>query len=364
MKNLTGGKPDALACELLGGEIRFYATFLFIFAVISTIINLFIIVIIYRNPELRTPTLFLFAVHAVIDLFAACIVTPIKVSISWRHNWTWFNTFAFMYVVVVIFSFSNIMVICVDRFFHVYHLHKYKITITHLCGSLFLCWLPPTALVSFVGEDFTLCHFIFCILAMIFVNHATLLRLRRYESEAVFALRGEELVRQRNAVHTTLMLAIVFTALNIFPMVSIVLGYLGTFYPNLCAISYFSLLLNTIACPVLFCLRVPCLKRHIPRLFCRKNAGSDRNSIVTSTVGSGMTTQDLPIATIAKKDDAYIEETNVDKRQNDEITSNKTNNTPERIENGEKVPEDIVDHKVQSSNISPPEKEHSYLTYI
>ena len=359
-------------CELTGSRIYFYVAILILLAVISTLENLVVIIVICKHKALRTPSLLLLGILSTIDFLTGCVVTPIKAIITLEHDWPLFKMFGVMFIVVVVFSFSTIMLISFDRFFHVYYLEKYNLKMGKLSGALFLTWIPPLMLIFLVGVDFALVHFVFCILAMIGAYHATIVTLRKYTSNAISALRLDVMEKHRQAVHTTLIIVIVFTLMNILPIVSIVLGLMGTFYPTLCAVTYFALLANAAVNPVIYCLRIPCMRQYISNLFRIRNDTGRENTEeirdISLTEGYVEEVGDTPLAVIVKIEGntkATGDRSSV--VTPGECLTERNVKEPDESSAAENTTENAAENAADNGNISltiMTENEDNYLTYL
>ena len=104
-----------------------YAVFLALLAVIATVENAVILLVIVTNKVLQNPSTLLLGILAFIDLLTSAIVTPIKIWLTVVEVETSFlinvvAAFIAMFMTVVFFSLSTVMAISVDRFLQVFFL--------------------------------------------------------------------------------------------------------------------------------------------------------------------------------------------------------------------------------------------------
>lgn len=260
--------------------IHIYTTLLILLAIISTIENLVVLVIICKNKVLRTPSLLLLGVLAGIDFVTGCIVTPIKASLTQHpnlfENLVTVKAFAVLFLAVVIFSLSTVMLISFDRFCHVYFLENYNLTKTKMCIALFCCWIAPVVFIiilmsevniGMAGGVFAMVYFFACILAMIFAHIATVIVLKKHASNSYYAMQQDMIESQRKAVKTVLIIVVTFTAMNIPPILSSALSLMGVYSGKLCAITFFVMLANSAVNPLIYCFRIPTMKEKVLELF-------------------------------------------------------------------------------------------------
>lgn len=252
-----------------------YTSLLFVFAIIATMENLLVIIIICKQETLHRPSVLLLGILATIDLLTGCIITPIKTSITLAHTDTWFHTFWCMFTAVVFLELSVVTLITFDRLCHVYYLEKYSFTKERFIAILIFNWFAPSVIIIFIvfrvpvgigGAVFTLVYFFFSIIAMVLAYVAMIIILRKHTSNVNNAMRHDYMEKQWRAVNTTLILIITLTTMNILPIMSITLGFMGIFSRTICAVTFSSLLANSAVNPLIYCLRIPSMKKHIFRL--------------------------------------------------------------------------------------------------
>lgn len=261
-------------------SIYAYAVVLMLLAAIATIENVVVIIVICKNEVLRTPTIFLLGILAIVDLITASIVTPIKiwltvVEVSFRSILSLLYTFLWLFMGVVFFSLSTVLMISLDRFLQVYFLERYTLTMKKLAIGLAMCWITPLVITVCLAIRHykvwiawvALVFFLFCIIAMIVAYVGMIVTLQKHTSnitEATILMTRKCIEDQRKAVRTTLIIIITCIVMNLPPVLSIGFGFMGiSFSRTLCAITYFALLGNAAVNPIIYCSRVTVIKKHV-----------------------------------------------------------------------------------------------------
>lgn len=268
--------------------IHVYTTMLILLAIVSTVENLVVIIIICKNKVLRTPSLLLLGILAGIDFLTGCVVTPIKASITQfsdlSDNWETVWAFGVLFMAVVILSMSTVMLISFDRFCHVYFLDNYNPTKKKMCIALFSCWTAPIVFIilllagvriGYAGAVFALVYFFLCIFAMIIAYVATVIALKKHASNSYYATRQDMLNTQRKAVKTVMIIVTTFIVMNIPPILSVALLFMGISSGELCAITFFVMLTNSAVNPLIYCLRIPIMKEKVLTLLMMRNESAD-----------------------------------------------------------------------------------------
>jgi hypothetical protein len=276
-------------CQLDGvATIYLYAVMLIILAVVSSIENLLVIIVICKYEVLQSTSLILLGVLAVIDFITGSIVTPIKVGITLKHDlysytYQFLHAFLCLFWAVVFFSLSTVLLISIDRFLHVYYLEKYKLTKKKLIFGILVCWISPFVItlcwsLKFHAEDigwFALVFFLFCIIAMIVAYIGMIISLKKHTSNVSDETRQTYIENQRQAVKTTLIIIITCIVMNGPPAMFIILEeFIGIRSNALCAIAFFCLLATSAVNPLIYCLRIPVMKKHILK-FLRFNSSRE-----------------------------------------------------------------------------------------
>ena len=76
-----------MGCSFEGCGTHIYVTAVVLLAVIATLANLAVIVVVYRNKNLhRRPALVLLCILSAIHFLSAVVITPIKASIVISHD--------------------------------------------------------------------------------------------------------------------------------------------------------------------------------------------------------------------------------------------------------------------------------------
>ncbi|XP_056323334.1 trace amine-associated receptor 13c-like [Danio aesculapii] len=125
--------------------------FFSLLSVWTVFLNLLVIISISHFKKLHTPTNMIILSLAVNDLFIGLIVMPIQAIKQIETCWYFGDTFCGLSLILigVIFSasFSNLVLIAVDRYVAVCHplLYPQKITITNMLMSICLCWVYYSA---------------------------------------------------------------------------------------------------------------------------------------------------------------------------------------------------------------------------
>ena len=281
--HLTGG-----LCSLKTTEAVYaYAIFLTLLALVATIENIIVLLVMYKNPVLRTPSILILGILALLDLVTASVVTPIKVwltiveshwgSEAYVQQKKVILAFNWMFIGVVFFSLSTVLLISIDRFLHVFLLEKYYFTIKKLLIGLVLSYFIPLLItVCFAIQLYTvwlgllsLVYFLFCILGMVAAYIGMVVMLRRHRSTITdaTALDFRKCIEdERRSVNTTLIIMCTCLAMNLPPIVSIAVGFAGYFNTTLCAITFFAMLGNSAVNPIIYSSRVPAIRRHVLEL--------------------------------------------------------------------------------------------------
>jgi len=265
-----------------------YAILLTALALIATIENIVVLWVMYRQPVLRQPSILILGVLALVDLITAAIVTPIKVwlTLSEAH---WGSdafismkevmlTFLWMFFGVVFFSLSTVLMISIDRFLHVFLLDKYSLTIKKLLLGLVISWTIPLLITICVAVRYivswmgwlTLVYFLLCIFLMIGAYVGMVVVLKKHRStitDSTALCFRKSIEDERRAVKTTLIIMCTCLAMNLPPIVSIAAGFAGYASRTLCAITFFAMLGNAAVNPLIYCSRVPVIRRHVLKLF-------------------------------------------------------------------------------------------------
>ena len=83
---------------------------------------------------------------------------------------------------------------------------------------------------------------------------------------------------ERCAVKTTLIIMSVCLAMNLPPIASIVGMFVGYFSRGLCTVTFFTMLGNAAVNPVIYCSRVPIIRRHVLQLLGIKSKRNEEES--------------------------------------------------------------------------------------
>ena len=264
-------------------SVIIYAAVLIILAIIATLENLAVILAIFKYKILRSTSMVLLGILGVVDLVTGAVVTPLKVWITLHHGRFDFKmiiVFMWLFITVVYFSLSTVLAISFDRFCHVYFLDKYKPTLKKMGVGLFVCWSVPIAIVicALVGHMsaalFLLCliYFLLCIVALVLVYIGMVVSLKRHSSNEDAAGTQPNIENERQAVRTTLLIIATCLVMNLPPVLSIVLAFHRISSKILCAVTFFFLLANSAVNPVIYCMRIPLIKKYVFRLLCNKKA--------------------------------------------------------------------------------------------
>jgi hypothetical protein len=264
-------RPFGGLCHLDGATaIYSYTVALILVAIISTIENLVVIIVIFRYKVLRTPSLICLGPLAVIDLITGSIVTPINIGIILKVD---LNTYQSLHAIMLIFlavvmlSFSTVMLITFNRLEQIYYLEKYKMTKKKMMFILLLYWISPIIVILSL-ERFGECWFAFLYLltgsiSMIIVYVIMILALKRHMSNSNDGIRQTCIEIQRQAMKTTLIIIVTCIAMHFPQIFAIALGHMGIGYKVLCAIALFALLANSAVNPLIYYLCIPVMKKHI-----------------------------------------------------------------------------------------------------
>merc|ERR1711962_421663 len=145
-----------------------------------------------------------------------------------------------------------------------------------LIGLLVAWCIPLVITVGLAVHFFTLwlgflslVYFLFCIVGMIAAYIGMVVMLRRHRSKITdtTALCFRKCIEdERRSVNTTLIIMCTCLAMNLPPIVSIAAMFTRHFSRPLCAITYFAMLGNSAVNPVIYCARVPVIRRHVLQL--------------------------------------------------------------------------------------------------
>ena len=190
-----------------------YVTILILLGIVSTLENLVVVVSIYRYDTLRTNSITLFGVLATIDLITGCIVTPLKVWTILSNEWIVYdisNTFKAIFIAVINFSFSTILMITFNRVSHTFALERYRGTKSKIIFRLLLCWVVPlSVLVTMSIPHFRysseivrieLFYFSFCVILMIVCCIGMIVNLRKHKPEECSEIRLNCIQEQKREV--------------------------------------------------------------------------------------------------------------------------------------------------------------------
>lgn len=251
-----------------------YAALLILLAIVATLENVIVLITLLKNKILQSPSFILLGILACIDFITGAIVTPIKVAVtlsSSRGDWRFKLTFLWIFIAVVFFSLSTVLMISVDRFLHVWLLDRYQLTMWKLVLGLAVCWAIPLVITfSLALEHYfyglhwmTIFFFLFCIVAMIVLYVGMLAMLGRHASANSNDERRAAIVEQRKAVKTTFIIICACLLMNLPPVVSIWLGFMGIYINVMCAITFFTMLANAAVNPMIYCLRMPIMWKRV-----------------------------------------------------------------------------------------------------
>lgn len=98
--------------------------------------------------------------------------------------------------------------------------------------------------------------------------------LRRHASNSNNSSSNQTyIVSQKRAVNTTLIIIVMCIIMNGPASVFIILEeYIGLSTDDLCAISFFTLLASPVVNPLIYCFRIPVMRKHLFKLFRMKRA--------------------------------------------------------------------------------------------
>lgn len=149
--NITNATTHGKHWERFGGlcgltnttGLALYITILFLLAIVSTTGNLMILIVIFKNKVFQTPSLLLLGVLAILDLFAGCVVTPIKAIITIEiTSMQLIYTFHWLFAGVIFLTLSTMLLISLDRFLHVILLERYNYTKLKIVGKQVIVFTP------------------------------------------------------------------------------------------------------------------------------------------------------------------------------------------------------------------------------
>lgn len=264
-----------------------YAIFLTLLALAATIENIIVLMVMYKNPVLRHPSILILGVLALLDLITSSVVTPVKVwltlmeahwgSEAFEQQRKVIFAFMWMFLGVVFFSLSTVLLISIDRFLHVFLLEKYVLTMKKLVFGLVVSYFIPLLITVCVAIPLfvvwlgylILIYFLFCILGMVAAYIGMVVMLKKHRSTITdsTALDFRKCIEdERRSVNTTLIIMCTCLAMNLPPIVSIASGFAGYFSRTLCAITFFAMLGNSAVNPIIYCSRVPAIRRHVLEL--------------------------------------------------------------------------------------------------
>lgn len=242
-------------------------------AIISTLENLIVIIVMFKHKALQTPSILLFGALACIDLLTGCIVTPIKIALTFYQSGFLFHTFWWMFTAVVFFSLATILTISFDRFFHVYFLEKYHVTKKKVGVAMLICWIPPfilTVCMAFGRFDEIDTHsfacglFFFCVITMVITYAGMLIVIKKHSTNTDAHAHDSETQRvciqnEKEAIKTTLIIVVASVAMNLPPA----LAFVGIWSRPFCAVTFYVFLANSAVNPLIYCLRIPVIKKHV-----------------------------------------------------------------------------------------------------
>ena len=253
-----------------------FVTILVLLAMTATIENLMAIIVILRYKVLRS-SFILLCILSLINLITGCIVTPIKIWITLKLDYTAMWAFASMFHGTLFFSLGTVLMISIDRFCYVYFLERYKMTTLKLFLGLCACWTMPLGIwitvtnhMSFGIWWLMVSYFFFCIFTIIITCTGTIIILYKHTTNSDSEETEPRIENQRNAITTNLMIILACVVTNTPPILNIILGLNGIYSRWLCSITFFAILANSAVYPLVFCYRVPLVKKHIKQLLCKK----------------------------------------------------------------------------------------------
>ena len=261
-----------------------YAIALTLLAILSTIENIVVLSAFYKHEELRSPSIMLFGVLAFIDLLSGAMVTPIKVSLTLGHDHLLDHIFWSLFTAVVFFSLATILVISTDAFLRVYFLERYAMTKRKMAGILLVAWLPSFVITICVCTDlhhhvnvdhFAVGLFFSCVVMIVVVYVAMLCMLKRHSANVVDNVSRSRIENERRAVKTTLIIVMTCIVMNLPPACA----FLGVWSPAFCAVTFYSFLANAAVNPVLYCWRIPVMRKHVRQILCftKKNGNVEES---------------------------------------------------------------------------------------
>lgn len=269
-------------CEINSTELSYgYAALLFLIAVLSTTGNGIVLAAIIRFKALRTPSLMLIGALAFVDFLTGSVVTPLFAILSINPELPWHKANRILMVVVVLLSLITIVYISIDRFLHVYYLQSYQITRRKLLSGLLLLWITPFIFHSIVraivnrthgraagkiaGRKSAIAVILLCIIAMIFSYSGIIFMLKKHAKQVSDSIRQKYIENQTRAAKTAFLIVAVVIAMNSFAIAYSAMKDTSTFH---CAITLVSLLGNSVVNPLVYCVRIPLMKKHIAMMFC------------------------------------------------------------------------------------------------
>ena len=124
---------------------------------------------------------------------------------------------------------------------------------------------------------FGIAFYFFCIGGLVTSYACVLIMIRKRGKYTVSCKSITE--NRRQATITALITITTCTILNLTPSLDIVLQLTGFWDSSLCVMAYFSLLLNCVVNPWIYCYRTPLLKKHIKRFITCKRYHQDPECI-------------------------------------------------------------------------------------
>ena len=277
---VSGGR-----CHLEGSTlINFHVVVLVLLAIIATVENLLVVILICKRSELRTPLLMMYGILAAVDLLTGAVVIPIEVFFTLSNLPRFLSDC--LYYAVNLLSYATVVMISIDRFCHVYFLERYNMTIKKLGIAVFLSWflfvvvLILKALLVWWVRYIINVFFIASLVIMIVTWVAIILILRRRKhldnNDASVKIL---LKKQKRAMKTTLIIFVTFTVMSVPTALSLILYKLFNFYSRyLCAIVLVPLLANSAVNPLIYCWRIPEMREHMLKFLRFSSGAGDMDS--------------------------------------------------------------------------------------
>ena len=232
-----------------------HAVVLTLIAIVATIENLLVLLLMWKHAVLRAPSLFMYSILAFADLLTAAIVTPLAIAavineLHGRFKWPMIC----LLLTTVSLSLATVVMISIDRLCQVYFLQRYSLTNKRLCIAVMVAWfLPVFFAVAFMlyGIGWTIVwlvivFFLASILVMIASYLATIIFLRKHSSivdNGNDARRDISIQNHKRAVNTTLIIIVTFILMNLPTLVAIMSNFAGEFSRSM-FVCFFSTYLN------------------------------------------------------------------------------------------------------------------------